>query len=217
MQKWVDFHEKMVLLPRRSQYFILLGWVLCLIFIIYLFVAPVSEHLVATRTQLIGLNRQIVLINSHLSALSEKPDMQAIEEKQLNDLKKRIQEMQTRLKAARQDLVSASRMPALLEGLVKSVPGVRLVGLKTIPTIVLDTGPTPVLAGDPIYQHAVKVTVEGNYFDLLDYAQRIEQLPWQMYWSNLKLDVKDWPNEKMTITLDTLGLEQAWLSIPSSP
>ena len=213
----VDVYEKAIGLPPAIQRLILGGWVLLLIFIIYLVLAPLNSKLIRTRTDFINLDRRIRLINSQILTISSQPDLQAIEKKQLVDIRKQIGSMQAQLQAARQDLVPASKMPALLDSLVRADPGVRLVSLKTLPTVVLDTGPTPILAGDPIYQHAVSVIVEGNYFDLVDYAQRIEQLPWQMYWSGLKLDVIKWPKEKMTITLDTLGLEKAWLTIPSPP
>ncbi|HVC50061.1 MAG TPA: type 4a pilus biogenesis protein PilO [Burkholderiales bacterium] len=211
----VDLYGKVTAFPYAIQRIVLGMWVLMLVFVVYLILFPMSSRIVQKRRDLIGLDRQIQQVNTQILNLAGQPDLQKMEKMQLAAIREQIRLMKEQLQSARQDLVPASKMPALLEGLVRADPQVRLVSLKTLPTVVLDTGPTPVLEGDPIYQHAVEITVEGNFFDLVDYAQQIEQLPWQMYWSGLKLEVVKWPKEKMTITLDTLGLEKAWLSIPS--
>ncbi|MDE3020467.1 MAG: hypothetical protein KGI54_01255 [Pseudomonadota bacterium] len=211
----VDLYGKVIAFPYAIQRIVLGMWVLMFVFVVYLILFPMSSRIVQKRRDLIGLDRQIQQVNTQILNLAGQPDLQKMEKMQLAAIREQIGLMKGQLQSARQDLVPASKMPALLEGLVRADPQVRLVSLKTLPTVVLDTGPTPVLEGDPIYQHAVEITVEGNFFDLVDYAQRIEQLPWQMYWSGLKLEVVKWPKEKMTITLDTLGLEKAWLSIPS--
>jgi len=59
----------------------------------------------------------------------------------------------------------------------------------------------------------VELTLRGSYFDMLDYLAQIEALPWQMYLGKLKLDARDYKRPVLTLTLYTLSLDKAWLTI----
>ena len=48
------------------------------------------------------------------------------------------------------------------------------------------------------------LTINGNYFDILNYLQRIEQLKWQLFWEKLTYQVKRYPQASATIKFYTL-------------
>jgi MSHA biogenesis protein MshJ len=65
----------------------------------------------------------------------------------------------------------------------------------------------------PIFRHEVEIVVQANYLDLLDYMTELEKLPWRLYWGNVQLDVIDYPNATLTMTVFTLSLDPQWLHL----
>jgi MSHA biogenesis protein MshJ len=59
----------------------------------------------------------------------------------------------------------------------------------------------------------LELTVSGTYLDLLDYLGELEKLPTQLYWSALELDATRYPKHTMKVTVYTLSLDPAWLSV----
>lgn len=58
----------------------------------------------------------------------------------------------------------------------------------------------------------VSITVRGSYFDLLDYLERAERLPYPLHWASLDYDAKQYPVGTLTLTLYTQG-DGSWLAI----
>jgi len=64
-----------------------------------------------------------------------------------------------------------------------------------------------------IYQHSVEVTLEGSYSDLLEYLAQLEKLSWQMFWGRISVDTEQYPRLRVTLTVQTLSLNKAWLIV----
>ncbi|HVK56528.1 MAG TPA: type II secretion system protein GspM [Burkholderiales bacterium] len=65
----------------------------------------------------------------------------------------------------------------------------------------------------PIYKHGVEIVVSGSYGDLMTYLSELERLPQKMLWNSVKLTVEEYPRTRMTITVYTLSLDKAWLTV----
>ena len=55
--------------------------------------------------------------------------------------------------------------------------------------------------------------MSGSYLDLLAYMRDLEKLPTQLYWGSLELDASAYPSVWMKLTVYTLSLDPAWLSV----
>lgn len=166
-----------------------------------------------------------VQIQTLVAAHSTDPD--AANRKRLEDLKARIAEGDAKLAAFQQGLVSSERMTEVLKDLLGRNRGVKLVSLRTLPVTTLadEAGKAGVAqkeaptsnqlpdAKAAIYKHAVEVTVEGSYADLLGYLADLEAMQWQVFWGGAALAVQTYPVSRLTLTLYTLSLEKAWLSV----
>jgi MSHA biogenesis protein MshJ len=75
------------------------------------------------------------------------------------------------------------------------------------------TGKSPARAAMLIYRHGVRVTVRGNYMDMLDYMTALESMPGQLFWGKAQLDVDTWPDARLTLTLYTLSLDKKWMTL----
>ena len=56
----------------------------------------------------------------------------------------------------------------------------------------------------PIYRHDVEVTLEGRYFAIRDYLNRLQDLPYGSYWQGIQYEVEQHPNSRVTLRLFTL-------------
>ena len=76
--------------------------------------------------------------------------------------------------------------------------------------------PTPIALVQPeklVFRHGVQVIVQGPYVDMLAYMEALETMPRQLFWERAQLEVEQFPNAKLTLTVYTLSLEQKWLKL----
>ena len=64
-----------------------------------------------------------------------------------------------------------------------------------------------------IFKHGVELVLQGSYADLSAYLDRIERTPAQMFWARAVLDAEAYPQLTLTVSIFTIGLEAAWLSV----
>ncbi|QAU34280.1 MSHA biogenesis protein MshJ [Janthinobacterium sp. 17J80-10] len=171
-------------------------------------------------------------IQQKIKAREVDPD--ATDRVRLQALQHRFAQMQSSLLDLQKGLVSPERMSSLLEDILKRNGKLRLIALKTLPvTTVADstasqsevknasaTALSPVAASktaptaaDAIFKHGVEITVQGSYPDMLRYMSDLESMPWQLFWGKAKLQVDEYPQATLTLTLFTLSLDRKWLNL----
>lgn len=149
-------------------------------------------------------------------------------------LKARIDDLKTQVnKAAAKEhemvagFVPPDEIPRLLQALLKSQTGLHLTKLENLPVkrITADEdqanataqtapgNPDPEPSRTDMYQHGVKLTVEGNFVDILNYLKTAEAMPWQIYWDRIDYTVLAYPKASATITAHTLSLKEAWIGV----
>jgi MSHA biogenesis protein MshJ len=165
-----------------------------------------------------------VQANVQVLAAAQAVDPDAASKARLVQFKQEIKEINSRLESTQQSLVSPEKMATLLEDILRRDRQLQLVSLKTLPTTGLTELAAPAAVTAPvqpaakpvqnsIYRHGVEITVQGSYADLLHYLEQLEKSSWRMYWGKVNLAVGDYPTSKLTLTLYTLSLDKAWLSI----
>lgn len=128
------------------------------------------------------------------------------------------------LRTAHNSLVTPESIAPLLERILKANGQLRLVGVKSLPTIPFNgsfqsdprEGEAAALAsasGRAIYAHGVEVTVRGNYLDMVNYMDALEALPVQLFWGKAQLEVEAYPEARLSLTLYTLSLDKKWMTL----
>lgn len=64
-----------------------------------------------------------------------------------------------------------------------------------------------------VYRHRVEVVASGDYFAVLDYLRRLEDLDWQFQWDGLRIETVRYPTARVTIRLSTLSLDEDWIGV----
>ena len=173
-----------------------------------------SQRATQEQAQIADLQLQIqALADAHAA----DPDAPA--RARLKALRQEFAQLAEQLQDMQKGLVPPDKMTQLLHNILKRQSRLQLVALKTLPTTGLSGGkpnpdaPQAANAENLVYLHGVEMTVEGSYADMLNYLAQLEQLPWQMFWGKVSLDVKEHPVATLTLTLYTLSLDKTWLRV----
>lgn len=110
------------------------------------------------------------------------------------------------------NLIPAKRMPQVLQALLSQSDDIRLITFDSIePTVIMQGG--TVQSELNLYQHGIHMVLEGDYFSIQRYIEEIEQLPWQLQWQSFDYEVTEYPKAKLSIKLNTLSPERAFLGV----
>jgi MSHA biogenesis protein MshJ len=147
------------------------------------------------------------------------------ERERLARLRAELGALEARITAEERKFTAPSQMRAVIEGLLARNRRVALVEMRTLAVdSIASTGKPAAQSAKPapakpaaaerlIYRHGVELTVAGSYLELLAYARDLEKLPKQLYWGALELDAASYPKVAMKLTVYTLSLDPAWLSV----
>jgi MSHA biogenesis protein MshJ len=216
--------NKVDALSLRERAMVFVAAAAAILFVVYsLMLGPLFAKEKALRTQIAQVRNNISGIDGEISAklqgFSMDPD--APNRARLAKVKADIDALGGKLRALEQGLVAPERIAPLLETILASNGRLTLVSMKTLPaTPVAEasyaTTPTEGSAQAPaalLYRHGVQVTVRGNYLDMINYMHALETMPTQLLWSSAALEVEEYPDSRLTLTLHTLSLDRKWMKL----
>jgi MSHA biogenesis protein MshJ len=224
-EQWRKIVEKIDALALRERALIFVMMSVVLITPINMFLLdPLRTKQKTLSHQLTERETQIAALQSQLQGLaaSSQIDPDAENRKRVQELKRKLDELEAPLETAQKSLVSPEKKVSLLEDLLIQTPRLKLVSLKTLPpTTALESksvepakkGGAAMPVTSLVYKHGVQLTIEGGYLDLLQYLVAMEKLPWRVVWGEADLRVDEYPKIVLTLTLYTLSLEKVWLSV----
>lgn len=136
---------------------------------------------------------------------------------QIAQLRQQLSDGSGYLRSWSERLVPPERIAVLLEQVLGNNTKLQLVKLDTLPVVPLfnakgkDGLATGTSQEQQIFKHGVEISVRGGYAELVQYLTTLEHLPAQMYWGRVKLNVEQYPNSTLTLTLYTLSMDKTWL------
>jgi MSHA biogenesis protein MshJ len=220
---WTGIVEKVDALSLRERGLVFFSLALVVLALLYsVLIRPVVEQQRVISRNLSQQESQIRVANQQLGTMvtARREDPDAVNRRRLDDLKRRLGETQQALAQRQSTLIAADRMAGLLEDLIARNRSLELVDLKSLPPTRIGAGSAGAKQADPgrpgeraIYRHGVEVTVQGGYFDLLEYVRQLERLPTQLLWGRVDLAVGQYPKVTMKLTLYTLSLDRTWLIV----
>ena len=177
--------------------------------------------------QLAEARQSLKAADTLMKARENVVDPDAVKRTYRNALRKQLAEIDLIMQGLQRGLVPPERMAKLLEDMLSHSRGLRLVALRNLPAQRFETpgskpdAPKPGAEAKPgtkdpertIYQHSVEITLQGSYADLHNYLAQLEQLPSQMFWGRISVNTERYPRLRVTLTVQTLSLNKAWLIV----
>jgi MSHA biogenesis protein MshJ len=207
----------------------ILGFIVALVVLVLLFQMLALDPLTARKkrlTQQVADARQgLALVQQQVRAQQGMSDPGATRRSHRDALRQQLADIDKGMGEAQRGLVSPERTAKLLEEVLTRSRGLQLVSLRTLPVQRFDASAStpgtegkgaPALSKEPervLYQHGFEITLQGSYAEVHDYLTRVEQLPWQMFWSRISVNTEQYPRLTVTLTVQTLSLSKAWLIV----
>lgn len=144
---------------------------------------------------------------------------------EIGQLKVRLAEVESSLKALEDGFVPPGQMNGVLENLLAGNGRVRLISLKSLAPTNLAEPPKPKdqeKAAEPVvqvpsplglYKHGVELRLEGSYGDLYAWLAQLESSQRKLLWGEVRFAVTEYPRAVMSLTVYTLSTDKAWLAI----
>lgn len=113
--------------------------------------------------------------------------------------------------------VDPEKMPGLLEDVIRHHHGLTLTRIQSLPAEPMDVSP-PAREGEKpkplwIYRHPLRLELEGAYFDVMAYLADLEAGPWEFGWRQLQYEVRDYPDARVMLEIETLSREKSWIGV----
>lgn len=218
----VALGNKVDALSLRERGMVFVAAAAAILFVVYsLMLGPLFAKEKALRTQIAQVRNNISGIDGEISAKLQgfTIDPDAPNRARLAAVKADMDSLGGKLRALEQGLVAPEKIAPLLETILAANGRLTLLSMKTLPAAPVaeaSYGTTPVSSAAPaalLYRHGVQVTVRGNYLDMINYMHALETMPTQLLWSSAALEVEEYPNSRLTLTLHTLSLDRKWMKL----
>ncbi|MBI5041500.1 MAG: type II secretion system protein M [Gammaproteobacteria bacterium] len=168
-----------------------------------LFIAPTLHSLQQKRGEITTLQTQLTALQTRAGLLGQNAqDPLAQRNARITELETQLAAQDAQFEAQLGRLVRPQQAAALLRDVLEQSPGLRLLGLDSAPG-------APLLPDSArsvrIVRYDLKLRVEGGYLAALEYLQRLEQLPWTLFWDGLSLEARAYPRNEIQVSVYTLG------------
>ena len=221
-QLWERYAGRYDALSARERIMVFAAVLVAVVALCYvMMIEPELQKQRRTSTNILQKHSEMKAFEAQVTKLiaSRANDPDRADRERLGQLRAQLTELDARIRAEERKFTAPAQMRGVIEGLLGRSRGIALVELKTLATTTLET-PKPKNAKPDagkterlIYRHGVELTVTGSYLDLLAYVRELERLPTQLYWGGLELDAAAYPRVSMKLTVYTLSLDRAWLSV----
>jgi len=221
LQRYAESIDAMAL-RERVLFFGAVALVLVTLLQVFL-LNPVLTRRNLLSTQIAQQQDETNAIQAQIQALVRPsvPDQNALNREKIKSLRGQIAQLDREFEEQQKQFVPAEKMGAMLQNMVAKNPKLQLLSLRNLPSAALSagtkTGAAPGSAKaagtHEVFRHTVEISVKGSYFDLLDYVAALERMPQRVFWEGLELNVAQYPQSVLKLTIYTLSPEKSWLTV----
>ncbi|HQZ45225.1 MAG TPA: type II secretion system protein GspM [Usitatibacteraceae bacterium] len=145
----------------------------------------------------------------------------------LETARQRLAQVDSQFGTVHATLVPPGQMATLVESMLRSDRDLQLVAMTTLPPTPIvaepragasgESGAPPAAGEEPesaaLFKHGLRITLRGNYADLLHYLEQLERMPQKMYWGHVVLAAEEYPVSRLQLTVYTISIGKLWLVI----
>ena len=208
----------------KRERMMLLGAIIICIYVTWevILLSPLEEEKKRYANEVTSLSGQISLLEMQANNIVQKHkiDPDKANKSTLVRLKKDIDALDGKLKAATLGLITPKQMPGVLEDVLEQSKNIKLVRMESIPAVSMikqlgvgSAKPITESVSAGIFRHGLLMEVEGSYLDTLLFLKSLEQLEWKLYWDSIEFKTEKYPDAKVIIKVYTLSLDKGWIGV----
>lgn len=213
---WKQLSDKVAQLQMREKVIVFAGLLLGIIYVGGFYgIMPMVEEADAARKTIASQAEQIKSTQSQIGlyegALGKDPNT-AVNES-IAKTEASIEDVDKLLAQLTVNFISPHKMREVLNELLNSGNDIKVTEFTALAAEKVNIDGVPANADITIYQHGIKLTVQGSYFALQQYMQRIEEMPWQFNWKVFDYTVESYPDAKLEIEITTISTNERFIAI----
>jgi MSHA biogenesis protein MshJ len=163
-----------------------------------------------------GLESEIAAVGVSATEVDDGSDPHRTALLRAGELQLRSEQLDSRISGSARGFVPASRMIEVLHDVLRRQGGLSLVSIRNLPVRSLIAPTSQDAPPSPPYVHSIELVIDGRYADIQAYVQELEALPWKFRWSLLELSTRQYPVNRVRLSLSTLSMDATWLGVATS-
>ena len=214
----IQFQHWYKLRSSKQRIYILIATIFIVYFLWSLFFTrSVKAQQDALVAQIQSTQAQIALLKQQNIVIFNAVSQPRFRQELAQDRKLSIESTQIthRLETIDKVVTSAESIPKVMSDILLVQEGVTLLNLKKLPIKPLasptDTSIDLPAAIKNVYQYPLEMELQGSYFNILAYLQKIEKIPWHIYWDSFDYKVTTYPLATVTVRLHILTYQKSAL------
>jgi len=214
---YAELEKRFNKMSLRERLILFSAVVLCSLFISYFWIIePALLNQNKIKAQITKSVQQENLINKEIAAANKRLQEDPLEEivKKIAFTEATLDKLNGQLEDKLLKFIHAQKMPIALTKVLSRTPGVKIIGLTSLPVKVFHTSKGGGENAPDIlfYQHSLQITLQGNYNAIYQYLVNVEKLQDKFYWHSIDYKVSDYPLSDVTIQIYTLSDQQDLVS-----
>jgi MSHA biogenesis protein MshJ len=131
----------------------------------------------------------------------------------LAQLELALDTVEERLRLKTVELIDPDQMFQLMTSLVYKDSRLKLLSLKRreVKAAIEPNEKQPEEAG--IYRHVLEAKFSGEFLDILNYMQSLENLDWKLIWDEIEIVSDDYPLITVKVVISTLSTRKEWVGV----
>jgi len=214
---WELMQNKVESMPLRERMFLFVAMAFIVIALTSkLLLNPLLEKQKGLSAKLLQQQEQMKALQATVQALSQarQNDVNKPLRESLAKLKLQLEDEDVYIKGQNDHLVDPGKIASLLEQVLNKNGKLQVVALENLPVSFVAARAKVASAGQKsVFKHGVRITLRGNYLDLLQYLAEVEKASVLMYWDKADFNVDKLANGELVLNLYTLSLDKAWLKV----
>ena len=172
----------------------------------------VSKNLRSIKSQISQIEGQIDTISA---VVGRNPTAALIA--QSKNLKADNEVLSQKIRDEVKKMVPPTDMDEMLNNIIQKAAGMTVLGVENLEVKPLfekkNVNINGSNAGFQVFNHGIKLQLQGTYFDTLRFLKVLEQQKMNVIWDSFSYEVTKYPNAKITLELNTLSLEEGWIGV----
>ena len=223
LEKYADSIDAMPL-RERALFFGAVALVLMTLLQVFL-LNPVLSRRNQLSAQIAQQEDETKAIQAQIQALVKPAaqDQDELNREKLKSLRAQMVQLDRQFEQQQKQFVAPDEMVAMLESIIGKNAKLQLVSLRNLPSTSMSAGAgiqhgaaggrTRTDGAREVFRHTVELSIKGSYFDLLDYLATLERMPQRVFWDGFELNVAQYPQSVLKLTIYTLSPEKSWLAV----
>lgn len=132
------------------------------------------------------------------------------------ELELRSAQLDSQIAGSARGFVPATQMIQVLHDVLRRQGSLQLVSIRNLPVQSLIAPATSDAPPSPPYVHSIELVIDGRFADIQAYVHELEALQWKFRWSLLELSTRQYPVNRVRLSLSTLSMDATWLGVATS-